>query len=149
MPGPGNLAAAPAGASKPLFLSLPSQLPPGMSQSVAQSLMGLLNEMWEAHEDPDPLDGSGSGLPSRPAAIAKGRDAVVSVLEQAYDEDWMVRIGYTGGNRRTYQLSAVVVAVEDDEVWLECAPRWDHRGIALDQIEWVRVLTEAEEEALP
>ncbi len=149
VPGPGNLAAASAGASKPLFPSLPSQLPPGMSQSAAQSLMGLLNEMWEAHEDPGPLDGPGFGLPSRPAAIAKGRDAVVSVLEQAYDEDWMVRIGYTGGNRRTYQLSAVVVAVEDDEVWLECAPRWDHRGIALDQIEWVRVLTEAEEEALP
>jgi hypothetical protein len=149
---PGREPTAESGRGPAPLFGLPRQaslLPPGMSESVAESLMGLLNDMWESYEDPDPLDSSGVGLGSRPAAIAKGRAAVVSVLEQAYDGDWMVRIGYTGGNRRTYQLSAVVVAVEDDEVALECAPRWDHRAVALDQIEWVRVLTEAEEESLP
>ncbi|MGH9127449.1 MAG: helicase-associated domain-containing protein, partial [Acidimicrobiales bacterium] len=139
----------PAGSGRPGQVPpSPAGLPPGLSDTMAEALMGLLDDFLEGAAE-GPGSAPAGGLPVRPVAIVKDPQAVLGVLEAAYDEEWMVRLGYTSRNGRTTQLSCVVTAVEDDEVVVEVLPRWDERSLPLDRIEWARVMTEAEEEVLP
>jgi len=84
----------------------------------------------------------------RPLEIVKGRAAIELLLARAYVEDWAVRLAYVNGNGRSSQLNVVVLDGPDDEVAVECFPAGDDRVLAVDRIEWARVMTDAEEELL-
>lgn len=91
--------------------------------------------------DDDPED-------TRPTAIAKGQAEVGALLELAIEEEWMVRIGYTNRKGLSTQLSVGPLELDGDQVLVECLPGWNARTLALARVEWARVMTEAEEDAL-
>ena len=84
---------------------------------------------------------------ARPATIARGPLAVSDLLDRALIEDWPVRLAYTSKKGRTTQLTGSVLDVGDRDVVFELIS-WESRVLALSRIEWARVLTEAEEDAL-
>ena len=89
---------------------------------------------------PDPAE--------RPSHIAATWDAIVDVLEWAYEEEWMVRIEHTSPKGVTGQLNAAVLEVEGSQVIVALPPAFRPQSLAVSRIRWVRVLTEAEEEIL-
>ncbi|MGI9034011.1 MAG: helicase-associated domain-containing protein [Acidimicrobiales bacterium] len=86
--------------------------------------------------------------PDRPMDIAKGSEAVTELLGRAFFEDWPVRIGYTNRNGRSTQLNVAVLALPDTHVPVDVLPEGTQRTLALDRVEWARVMTDAEEEHL-
>ncbi|MGH9062855.1 MAG: helicase-associated domain-containing protein [Acidimicrobiales bacterium] len=142
-------AAAASGLAEPPRWAAGREGPPGPGAAIlpfpSLELEGCLQALFEetgAHFAP------GDEEPRRPTAIARGRQAVRGVLELACDEEWMVRLAFTSGRGRTIQLSASVLALERDDVLMECLPRWDERTLRLGSVQWARVMTEAEEEVL-
>ena len=84
----------------------------------------------------------------RPMEIFKGRDQVAGLLAQAFVEDWAVRVAYVNAKGRSSQLNVVLLDPPSADVFVDVLPRGEERILALDRIEWARVLTEAEEEHL-
>lgn len=84
----------------------------------------------------------------RPDAIAKGQAEVRALLELAIEEEWMVRIGYTNRKGLGTQLNVGPLELDGDQVLVACLPGWNARTLALARVEWARVMTEAEEDAL-
>ena len=84
----------------------------------------------------------------RPSAIVRDRASVMGLFDEAFVEDWVVRVSYTNGKGATSQLNVIVVDVDDDDVVVQAFPRLDRRVLRIDRVEWARMLTEAEEEAL-
>lgn len=82
----------------------------------------------------------------RPPHIAKAPAAIRQLLEQACDEDWLVRVAYTNGKGRTSQLNLVVDDVSPSKLIVEVLPNFNIRTLNLDRVEWARALTEAEED---
>ena len=83
----------------------------------------------------------------RPTMIARGPVAVAELLERALVDDWPVRLAYTSKKGRSTQLTGAVLDVGDRDVVFELIT-WESRVLALSRIDWARVLTEAEEDAL-
>lgn len=140
------VAPAPGGPPAPLGVPAPEgppalRLPPGVSHALADSIAEMMEGLFATQEG----RGVGDAL-DRPVDIARDPSSCVELLGQAFENDWMVRVGYTARSGRSEQLSATVAAVERHQVVVECVPRWNERTVAFDQIEWVRVMTEAEEE---
>jgi hypothetical protein len=93
------------------------------------------------------FDAGPAGL--RPVGIARGPIAVADLLDQAMVDDWPVRLAYTNKKGQTSQLTVSVIDVGFNEVAVELLSGWESRVLPLRRIAWARVLTEAEEEALP
>ena len=81
----------------------------------------------------------------RPAEIVKGPRAVRSLLAQACEEYWVVRLSYVDGDGRSSELTAEPTDLDGHHLHAICFPRGDERSFVVDRIDWVRVLTEAEE----
>ena len=81
----------------------------------------------------------------RPAEIVKGPRAVRALLSQACEEYWVVRLSYLNTNGRSAELTVEPTDVDARQVHAICFPRGDERSFLFDRIDWVRVLTEAEE----
>ena len=81
----------------------------------------------------------------RPAHIIKAPREVRQVLELACDEYWLVRLGYVNDHGRSIELTVEPIEGDAIHVYATCFPGGDERQLVLDRIEWVRVLTEAEE----
>ncbi|MHB8451390.1 MAG: helicase-associated domain-containing protein, partial [Mycobacteriales bacterium] len=94
-----------------------------------------------------PLDDPGDelDLTDRPAEVASSLKQIRALLRLADDEDFMVRLAVPSGSRDT-ELSGEV-AVEGSRVRL-FLPDGRQRSVPIASVRWVRVLTEAEEEAL-
>jgi len=86
--------------------------------------------------------------PARPAAIARGRDNVGTLLALACEEEWLVRIAHTTAQGATTELYACPLDVTRSHLEAGCPPDWEERSFALDRIAWARVTTEAEEASL-
>ena len=84
----------------------------------------------------------------RPSHIASDWEAIVELLEWAYEEEWMVRIEHTSAQGVTGQLNAAVFEMDGSQVIVAPSPGFRPQALALSRIRWVRVLTEAEEELL-
>lgn len=82
---------------------------------------------------------------ARPAEIVKGPRAIRSVLDAACEEYWPVRMSYVSGNGRGAELTVEPTDLDGRHLYAMCLPRGDDRSFVVDRIEWVRVLTEAEE----
>ncbi len=83
---------------------------------------------------------------ARPTDIAGEAVAVRAMLDQASDEEWLVRMAYTSAKGKTGQLTVAPIEVEGHQVVVQCLPRGDARTLRLDRVVWARVLTDAEEE---
>lgn len=81
----------------------------------------------------------------RPTAIVKGSREIASLLEQACDELWLLRLSYVASNGRSTELTVEPTDIEGPLLYANCFPRGNEREFVIDMIEWVRVLTEAEE----
>ncbi len=91
----------------------------------------------------DPVGDAGTG---RPTHIAKSRPEVLELLEDASEEDWMVRLSYVDSRGRESQLVGGPVAAGPRRVILAVWPNFASKELVTSRIAWVRVLTEAEEE---
>lgn len=116
--------------------------PPGFEDVIPEELISFFTRLLAEAEEAEEAGAE------RPVAIVKDASAVMSLLEMAYDGDWMVRLGYIARNGRSSQLSCAIVAVDEDEIVVECPPRWDQRSLLPDRIEWARAMTVAEEGVL-
>ncbi|PZS16146.1 MAG: hypothetical protein DLM54_11620, partial [Acidimicrobiales bacterium] len=83
---------------------------------------------------------------SRPTEIARRPDAIEALLDQAGDEEWLVRMAYTNSTGQISQVTAAPLMVESPDVTVACLPRWENLRLSLDRIVWARMLTPAEEE---
>lgn len=81
----------------------------------------------------------------RPTAIVKGRREITSLLDQACEEFWLLRLSYVGSNGRSTELTVEPTEIDGRRLWANCFPRGNEKEFVIDRIEWVRVLTEAEE----
>ena len=61
------------------------------------------------------------------------------------DEYWLVRLGYINDHGRSAELTVEPIEVDPVHLYGTCYPDGDERQFIVDRIEWVRVLTEAEE----
>jgi hypothetical protein len=88
--------------------------------------------------------------PYRPSGIVRGRSAVTALLREAVDEEWAVRLSYAGtiGGKRGGQLNVGPLQVKDGLAFVEVLPEFVPRTLHIGAIEWARVLTQAEEEAI-
>ncbi len=95
---------------------------------------------------PSPFDLASSG--GRPERIGRDPATVADLLQAALVEGWPVRMAYTNKKGHSTQLSVGVLDVGPREVVVELLSGWESRVLALSRVSWVRVLTEAEENAL-
>jgi predicted DNA-binding transcriptional regulator YafY len=84
-------------------------------------------------------------LAFRPTEIARGPRAVRFVLGQACEEFWLVRIAYLSTSGGGSELTIEPTDLDARHLYAVCFPDGDERRFVVDRIEWVRVLTEAEE----
>ena len=81
----------------------------------------------------------------RPTEIAKGPRAVRSLLADACDEYWLVRLSYAEDNGHSSELTVEPIEMDAANLYAECLPDANEERFLIDRIEWARVLTEAEE----
>ncbi len=84
----------------------------------------------------------------RPTGIAKGSREVRSLLDMACEEYWVIRLSYVHSNGHASEITVEPTDINARNLHATCFPRGDERRFVVDRIEWVRVLTEAEEELL-
>ena len=85
--------------------------------------------------------------PARPRSSGRPRPSPIC-SNRRWTAGWPVRLAYTGKKGRVTQLTASVLEVGLREVDVALVDDWEDRVLALGRIEWARVLTEAEEDAL-
>jgi hypothetical protein len=87
---------------------------------------------------------------NRPGGLAISRVEVLDLLDLAYAQEWSLRLEYTNRNRRRQQINATVFDIDDDNdrVTFGTMPGYGIRTLDISQVNWVRVLTEAEARAL-
>ncbi|MDQ4069120.1 MAG: helicase-associated domain-containing protein, partial [Actinomycetota bacterium] len=93
-----------------------------------------------------PLPSSLFDEATRPSEIAKQRGDIRDLLEQAWIEEWAVRVSYTNGKGVADQLNVLVLDVLDTKLLVEALPTYHRRTLNLNRVHWARVLTEAEED---
>lgn len=81
----------------------------------------------------------------RPPDIVRGSPAVRAALEQACDEFWLVRLSHVAADGRGSELTVEPTEIAGRYLYATCFPRGNEQRFAVDRIEWLRVLTEAEE----
>ena len=85
--------------------------------------------------------------PLRPTHIATDRAAVAGLLDQAWDQDWLVRLSYVNGQGAESEFYAEVTDVSRRTVRVRRLPKGASALLQLSRIRWARAATEAEEEA--
>lgn len=83
----------------------------------------------------------------RPNGIGRDVDEVAALAEQAFDQDWIVRLSHADGRGDERELDALVVGLDERSLTVRSLPGGDLLELARSRIRWVRILTEAEEEA--
>lgn len=144
----------------PTLLRRPQGVLPGDEDELFELLAaaGAFDDEDEEHLDEDvddfgePPGGAGFGkeLPGaqveRPSEIARTPAEILRLLQLATEEDWLVRMSYTSGAGKTYEVAVNVLDVSGEAMLAEAAPRWSEQKYVLERIGWVRVLTDVEEE---
>ncbi|MEA2686627.1 MAG: hypothetical protein QOE93_1822, partial [Actinomycetota bacterium] len=141
--------AKPAAAAKAKAKATPVETEPAEDRSPAAVASRLVRA--DIHAVPAPAVRSPFEIETavaRPDRIVRYPGAIADLLEEAMDEGWPVRLAYTSKKGRTAQLNVGVLDVSAQEVIVELLSGWESRVLALGRIEWARVLTEAEEDAL-
>jgi len=79
-------------------------------------------------------------------AIARSRAEVDSLLADAIDLDWMLRISYVNGRGMESQINVAPLLATRQKLHVSVLPSYARRTVNRTRIQWARVLTEAEEE---
>jgi len=133
--------------------AVPSWRPPA-APDLAAIVADLRRAPFPPPAQPPPLPASQSWAPptftgaSRPTEIAKGPRAVRAVLALACDEYWVVRLSYESTGGRGSELTVEPTDLDGRHLYANCFPDGEDRSFVIDRIEWVRVLTAAEEDLL-
>ncbi|HTX63669.1 MAG TPA: helicase-associated domain-containing protein [Acidimicrobiales bacterium] len=98
----------------------------------------LAAELADDFDDDEPLE--------RPSGIVRTPETIFDLLQLAGEEEWCVRISYTSGAGKTFEVTVDVLDVSDRVILAQVAPRWTEQKYLLERIGWARILTEAEEE---
>ena len=88
------------------------------------------------------------GDQERPQAIARSRTAILDLLDEAFEQDWVVRLEYLDQRGQIQLFNATVFRMDGAHVVVGTLPGCGTRILTVTRISWVRVLTEAEEEAV-
>lgn len=142
--------------SRPATHRLPANRFPAPTPAPAPDLAAVVAALRRAPvaADPHPLAPAPTPMappqpslldPPRPTAIVKGTYEIALLVEQACDEFWLLRLSYLGSNGRGTELTVEPTEVEGRRLYANCFPRGNEKEFVIDRIEWVRVLTEAEE----
>jgi hypothetical protein len=84
---------------------------------------------------------------SRPAQIAKDPSEIGELLDLAMHKEWLVRLAYVNARGEEKELYAEPLAVNPKAATVRRLPRRDAQKLVRARIQWVRIATEAEEEA--
>lgn len=84
--------------------------------------------------------------PERPRAIAREPAEVARLLDDACENDWLVRLSFTSRGTTALEATCDVLDIADDTAYLVEMSTGDEIEVPLDAIAWSRALTEAEEE---
>ena len=85
-------------------------------------------------------------VPARPVDIARSRQDVDRLVEDAVECDWALRISYVNGKGRESQLDVVPVLATSQKIHVSVLPSFASRTLTRHRVQWARVLTEAEED---
>jgi hypothetical protein len=116
--------------------------------AVIRDLLEMVDEYpGDADDLADDLDDDDNdAAPERPSDIFRGRSEIANLLEQALQEEWLVRLSYTSAAGRSSELTVLVLDVSDTSMLGQVAPRWTDQKYVFHRISWVRALTMAEED---
>ena len=89
--------------------------------------------------------GTATAGATRPGDIARSQVRIITMLDEAWEEQWMVRIGVAGRKGGEELLTAAIIDVDGGSIAIECLPGWKPRTVPYTQVRWARVLTSAEE----
>ncbi len=92
-----------------------------------------------------PATGETTSGATRPGDIARSQVRMITLLDEAWEEEWLVRIGVAGRNGGEELLTAAIIDIDDGSIAVECLPGWKPRTVTYTQVRWARVLTRAEE----
>lgn len=95
---------------------------------------------------PPPGESLFDAVPARPVAIARSRAEVDSLVEDAVDLDWMLRISYVDSRGMESQIKVAPLLATRAKLHVSVLPTYARRTLNRNRIQWARVLTEAEEE---
>lgn len=84
---------------------------------------------------------------SRPAQIARDPSEIGDLLDLAMHKEWLVRLGYVNSRGEDTELYGEVLVVNPRSATVRRLPRRDVQKLVRSRIQWVRIATEAEEEA--
>lgn len=140
--------------SRPAAHRLASSRFPGPRPAPAPDLPGLVATLRRVPVTAEPRPPAPALLappqPSlldtpRPSAIVKGTREIALLLDQACEEFWLLRLSYVASNGRGTEFTVEPTEIDGRRLWANCFPRGNEKEFVIDRIEWVRVLTEAEE----
>ena len=85
-------------------------------------------------------------VPARPVDIARSRQDVDRLVEDAVECDWALRMSYVNGKGKESQLDVVPVLATSQKIHVSVLPSFASRTLTRHRVQWAGVLTEAEEE---
>lgn len=137
------LATATVGAPTPTSTptSTPTPTPTPTSTPTPTGKLGGA-ERYALDVDDDSYD---DGEMRRPSDIVRTRRDIANVLERASEEEWLVRVSYASTADESSEMTVMVIDVTSSELLAQIAPDWTDHTYELERINWVRVLTLAEE----
>jgi hypothetical protein len=100
-----------------------------------------------AHKEPQPPQ-LFDVVPGRPWHIAKGVVEMSELLQEALESGWAVRMGYVNGRGTEREFFAKVLDLNRSRVRVRYLDQHGGGELNLRQVQWARVLTDAEEEML-
>ncbi len=87
-------------------------------------------------------------VPGRPWHIAKGVVEISELLQEALDNGWVVRMGFVNGGGTEREFFAEVLDLNRATVRVRYLDQHGGGELNVRQVQWARVLTDAEEEML-
>jgi hypothetical protein len=87
-------------------------------------------------------------VPGRPWHIAKGVVEISELLQEALESGWAVRMAYVNGRGTEREFFAEILDLNRATVRVRYLDQHGGGGLNVHQVQWARVLTDAEEEML-
>ena len=121
----------------------------GPAQELMRAFQELVDGLDADQADVDGFEFDPNEGPPRPPEVIRGRHAIAEVLISALDWAWPVELSYVSRTGVPSEATVLLENLEGDRIRaLRLSPDGIVRTYRLSRVQSVRVLTEAEEEAL-
>ena len=121
----------------------------GPAQELMRAFQELVDGLDADQADVDGFEFDPNEGPPRPPEVIRGRHAIAEVLISALDWAWLVELSYVSRTGVPSEATVLLENLEGDRIRaLRLSPDGIVRTYRLSRVQSVRVLTEAEEEAL-